>query len=455
LHSQEPPIIHRDIKPQNLKITTRGEIILLDFGLAKLNSDDTQNALSVFGYSRKYSPLEQIQGTGTDARSDIFALGATVYHLLTGVPPIDVLARASAIVAGNPDPLKSVNELNPEIPVGISSVLNSSLALNAAARFVSAKAMKQAMDNAVHSELPAKADPIPEEVFVPVVAENNVIVSTETENFPALEAFAAEAASVSSQANNSEKPELFEVSIPNVQPFAPATVGLPQTTLVHEEATRVSSPIRSNRPRFSLAALLVLLSCVGLAAGYFITRANSSDNSTQTPVTESIPAASPEIEQSAALEESTNAEISDLPLPIEKNVQSKTIRPKSEPIVEKQETVAKRETEDEPTVEPEVIEKVKIPGEKPKVSSPVTRKVERNNQYRQEDETRSRVVEAPVPDIESIFTGRPTDVRDERLRRQDERRRQRDQMSDEELREFRRQRRKERQRRLGGNNFPF
>ena len=99
LHSQEPPIIHRDIKPQNLKITPRGDIILLDFGLAKLNAEDNSGALSVFGYSRKYSPLEQIQGTGTDARSDIFALGATAFHLLTGKAPIDVLARAAEIVA--------------------------------------------------------------------------------------------------------------------------------------------------------------------------------------------------------------------------------------------------------------------------------------------------------------------------------------------------------------------
>ncbi|HEX8636470.1 MAG TPA: serine/threonine-protein kinase, partial [Pyrinomonadaceae bacterium] len=77
LHSQEPPIIHRDIKPHNLKLTPRGDIILLDFGLAKLSSGETTGAVSVFGYSRTYSPLEQIQGTGTDARSDIFSLGAT------------------------------------------------------------------------------------------------------------------------------------------------------------------------------------------------------------------------------------------------------------------------------------------------------------------------------------------------------------------------------------------
>ncbi len=84
LHSQEPPIIHRDIKPNNLKLTSRRNIILLDFGLAKETTGDTQSMRSIFGYSKRYSPLEQIEGTGTDARSDIFSLGATLFHLLTG-----------------------------------------------------------------------------------------------------------------------------------------------------------------------------------------------------------------------------------------------------------------------------------------------------------------------------------------------------------------------------------
>ncbi|HEY8559990.1 MAG TPA: protein kinase [Pyrinomonadaceae bacterium] len=143
LHAQTPPVIHRDIKPHNLKLNARGNIMLLDFGLAKLNKKDATE-ISVFGYSRTYSPLEQIQGTGTDAHSDIFALGATVYHLLTGTPPINALTRAAAIVGGNPDPLRPANEIRPEIPEGIANVLNEALALDARNRFVSAKAMRQA-----------------------------------------------------------------------------------------------------------------------------------------------------------------------------------------------------------------------------------------------------------------------------------------------------------------------
>ncbi len=149
LHSQDPPIVHRDIKPNNLKLTSRGNVVLLDFGMAKETADNTQGMRSVFGYSRRYSPLEQIEGTGTDPRSDIFALGATVFHLLTGQPPIDVLRRASAIVTGRPDPLQQANELRPEVPEPVAAVIHSALALSPESRFISARAMGTALQYAL------------------------------------------------------------------------------------------------------------------------------------------------------------------------------------------------------------------------------------------------------------------------------------------------------------------
>ena len=145
LHTQETPVIHRDIKPQNLKLTPRGQVILLDFGLAKGNPTDAQHqtaAKSVFGYSRNYASIEQIQGTGTDPRSDIYSLGATIYHLMTGFPPADALTRAMQVLNGDKDPLKPANLVNPEISAGVADVLQRAMALNSNQRPSSALAMQ-------------------------------------------------------------------------------------------------------------------------------------------------------------------------------------------------------------------------------------------------------------------------------------------------------------------------
>jgi serine/threonine protein kinase len=152
LHSQEHPIIHRDIKPQNLKPTARGDIMLLDFGIAKSVADQTRHSAvhSVRGYTRYYAPLEQIQGTGTDPRSDLYALAATLYHLMTGEPPPDALTRVAALLSGQPDPLQSAHKLNPRVPSSVAFVIHQAMEQKIADRFASAKAMRMALRVAVN-----------------------------------------------------------------------------------------------------------------------------------------------------------------------------------------------------------------------------------------------------------------------------------------------------------------
>jgi serine/threonine protein kinase len=150
LHTQEPPVIHRDIKPQNLKLLPRNQIVLLDFGLAKGTPLQTRVTAtgSVFGYSFNYAPIEQMQGTGTDPRSDLYSLGATLYHLLTASPPPDALARATAVLNGEPDPLRPANELNSDVPAAVAEVLARAMRQSAAQRFASAAEMRAALRQA-------------------------------------------------------------------------------------------------------------------------------------------------------------------------------------------------------------------------------------------------------------------------------------------------------------------
>ncbi|NPV08731.1 MAG: serine/threonine protein kinase [Anaerolineae bacterium] len=129
LHSQEPPVLHRDIKPANIRLTASGLVKLVDFGLVKLMApDQTRTVTVVHGRgTASYTPLEQYGGeTGhTDTRADIYGLGATLYHLLTGQPPLPAKDRFL-----RPDALPPPQELNPSLSERTDAAICWALAMH-------------------------------------------------------------------------------------------------------------------------------------------------------------------------------------------------------------------------------------------------------------------------------------------------------------------------------------
>lgn len=128
LHSQPQPVIHRDIKPSNLKLTPSGLLKLVDFGLVKQMVPDEMTITVIQGRGTAlYTPLEQYGGDSghTDPRTDIYAFGATLYHLLTNQPPIEAKRRFL-----QPDSLLKPREINPEIDIRVEEAILWAMSLH-------------------------------------------------------------------------------------------------------------------------------------------------------------------------------------------------------------------------------------------------------------------------------------------------------------------------------------
>jgi serine/threonine-protein kinase len=129
LHGQDPPVLHRDIKPANIKLTPEGRIKLVDFGLVKpLDPEDPRTVTVLQGLgSLPYTPLEQYGGSigHTDTRSDIYALGATLYHLLTGRAPATAQERFL-----KPDALPAPRSINPQLSERTEAAILRAMAMH-------------------------------------------------------------------------------------------------------------------------------------------------------------------------------------------------------------------------------------------------------------------------------------------------------------------------------------
>lgn len=143
-HAHSREVIHRDIKPANLILTPGGVVHLVDFGLVKLMSNTGQStAAAMRGMGTPdYTPLEQYPGsqTHTDARTDIYSLGATLYHLLTGSPPVNVRDRLLGAAALTP-----LRQLNPTVSANTEKAILHAIEVRPDDRFQTAEQMRDAL----------------------------------------------------------------------------------------------------------------------------------------------------------------------------------------------------------------------------------------------------------------------------------------------------------------------
>ena len=146
LHTQDTPIIHRDIKPANLRLTPNGTLMVIDLGIAKVQKPGGVTNRAAQAYSGGYSPIEQYLGQGTDARSDLYALGATLYHLLSGRMPIEATSRMRGATQ------RPLEQLRPDLPPLLARAIDRAMAIEPEQRPPSANALAMAFDRVLGQE---------------------------------------------------------------------------------------------------------------------------------------------------------------------------------------------------------------------------------------------------------------------------------------------------------------
>lgn len=220
LHSRTPPIIHRDLKPQNIIITPENHVMLVDFGISKVYDPQKATSTGGRGATPGYSPPEQYGQGRTDARSDIYALGATLYTLLTGDSPPDAIDRLL-----QQHPLTPPRQINVSVSPSTETVILQAIELQPTNRFATIMAFRAALYSMDGWSQPAikyaqsqAQSPVPgEQLAVPQIPQSRI------QTTPA-----------KAQSTPSQAPKPFAV-LPGVNPASIEWVKIPAGEFFYSE----------------------------------------------------------------------------------------------------------------------------------------------------------------------------------------------------------------------------
>ena len=278
LHSHEPPMVHLDIKPKNLKLTDENHMMLLDSGL--LRGFFGSRSASAESNSLAYASPEQLRHTGSDGRSDVYSLSATIYQLLTNTQPVDAETRYRAIEGGGEDPLPKLSTGDVEIPEPVANVIRQGMELKPEDRFLNAHDMQRALRRAYNegrslSEAKTRmfqSKVVTDQLSVAPTLETGVPKEAVAADAPKqadikTEIFLAGALAAASPVSSGETEQAAEEA-PPATVAAPAEVETSRTAAVPEVVMPTSKKSKKGLVVGAFGAL-VLLAVVVAAGGWY------------------------------------------------------------------------------------------------------------------------------------------------------------------------------------------